>query len=52
MTEKYFRPKSIEEAISLCQRYGEGARYIAGGTDLMVKIKDRQIRPRYLISLR
>lgn len=52
MTDQYFRPKSIEEAISLCQRYGEGARYIAGGTDLMVKIKDRQIRPRYLISLK
>lgn len=52
MTQQYFRPKSIDEAISFCQCYGEGARYIAGGTDLMVKIKDKQIRPRYLISLK
>lgn len=52
MTQKYFRPESIEEAISLCQRYGEKAKYIAGGTDLIVKIKERQIRPQYLISLK
>ncbi len=52
MAQEYLRPKSIEEAISLCQRYGERARYIAGATDLMVKIKDRQIRPEYLISLK
>ena len=52
MVQDYFRPKSIDEAISFCQRYGEEARYIAGGTDLMVKIKDKQIRPRYLISLK
>ena len=42
----------MDEAISLNQRYGEKARYIAGGTDVIVKIKERQIRPEYLISLR
>lgn len=52
MIIEYFRPKSIEEAISLSQRYGEKAKYIAGGTDVIVKIKDRQIRPQYLISLK
>jgi carbon-monoxide dehydrogenase medium subunit len=52
MAPTYFRPKSIDEAISFCQRYGEEAQYIAGGTDLMVKIKDKQIRPRHLISLK
>ena len=52
MIQEYLRPKSMDEAISLSQRYGERARYIAGGTDVIVKIKDRQIRPDYLISLR
>jgi carbon-monoxide dehydrogenase medium subunit len=52
MISKYFRPKSIEEAISLCQSYGEKAKYIAGGTDLMVKIKEKQLRPQYIISLK
>lgn len=52
MTQQYYRPRSIEEAISLCQRLGRETRYIAGGTDLMVKIKDKQVRPQYLISLK
>jgi carbon-monoxide dehydrogenase medium subunit len=52
MIQEYLRPKSMDEAISLSQRYREKARYIAGGTDVIVKIKDRQIRPEYLISLR
>jgi carbon-monoxide dehydrogenase medium subunit len=52
MTQQYYRPRSIEEAVSLCQSLGREARYIAGGTDLMVKIKDKQIRPQYLISLK
>lgn len=52
MIQEYLRPKTMSEAISLSQRYGEKARYIAGGTDVIVKIKERQIRPEYLISLR
>ena len=52
MIQEYLRPKSMDEAISLSQRYREKARYIAGGTDVIVKIKDRQIRPEYLISLK
>lgn len=52
MAQPYYRPRSIEEAISLCQRLGRETRYIAGGTDLMVKMKDKQVRPQYLISLK
>jgi carbon-monoxide dehydrogenase medium subunit len=52
MEQQYYRPRSIEEAISLCQHLGREARYIAGGTDLMVKMKDKQVRPQYLISLK
>jgi aerobic carbon-monoxide dehydrogenase medium subunit len=52
MTEEYLRPKTIGEAISLCQRLGEKARYIAGGTDLMGRIRERQVCPQYLISLK
>ena len=52
MTQEYLRPKSIEEAISLHHSLGEKARFIAGGTDLMVKMKEKQVRPQYLISLK
>jgi aerobic carbon-monoxide dehydrogenase medium subunit len=49
---EYLQPKSIDEAISLVVSHGDKARYIAGGTDVMVKIKERKLEPQYLISLR
>jgi CO/xanthine dehydrogenase FAD-binding subunit len=49
---EYFKPKTVEEAISLMESYGDAARYIAGGTDVMVKIKEKKIAPQFLISLR
>jgi len=49
---EYLMPTTINDAISLHEKYGEGAKYIAGGTDVMVKIKEGKISPQYLISLR
>jgi carbon-monoxide dehydrogenase medium subunit len=34
---KYFRPKTVGETVSLLSELGEGARVIAGGTDLLVE---------------
>ncbi|MBU1904171.1 MAG: FAD binding domain-containing protein [Proteobacteria bacterium] len=48
----YLKPTSIDEAISLFGKQTEAAKYIAGGTDVMVKIKDGKIKPGCLISLR
>jgi CO/xanthine dehydrogenase FAD-binding subunit len=47
----YFKPQSPDEAWDLFKKF-PGARYIAGGTDLMVKIKNREVKPPALISLR
>lgn len=47
----YYRPLSLEEAWRLKKSTPE-ARFIAGGTDLMVKIKNREENPPALISLR
>ncbi len=47
----YHRPRSFDEALQLKSSI-EGARYIAGGTDLMVLIKEGFERPAALISLR
>lgn len=47
----YFKPQSLEEVWDLGKEF-PGAKYIAGGTDLMVKIKNRTIMPQTLISLR
>jgi len=49
---EYLMPKSIDEAISLMEGHGERARYIAGGTDILVKIKEKKAKPDFLISLR
>jgi carbon-monoxide dehydrogenase medium subunit len=48
----YLIPKTLDEAISLHQSHGERAKYIAGGTDVLVKVKERKLAPEYLISLK
>lgn len=47
----YHRPNTLEEALQL-KKALSGSRFIAGGTDLMVQIKNKEIRPQALISLR
>ena len=49
---RYLTPKTLDEAISLHQSYGERAKYVAGGTDVLVKIKEGKLAPDYLISLK
>lgn len=41
MTFKYFRPSSIKEACKLLDEYKDKAKIIAGGTDLLVQIRDK-----------
>lgn len=48
----YMVPKSLDEAISMHMTHGERARYIAGGTDILIKIKEKKVFPDYLISLK
>ncbi|MFH0897343.1 MAG: xanthine dehydrogenase family protein subunit M [Candidatus Bathyarchaeota archaeon] len=49
---EYFEPRSIKEAISLLEKYGEDAKVIAGGTDLVPQLKEREIEPKYLIDIK
>jgi carbon-monoxide dehydrogenase medium subunit len=48
----YLVPKNLDEAVSLHESYGDRARYIAGGTDVLVKVKEGKLAPDYLISLK
>jgi aerobic carbon-monoxide dehydrogenase medium subunit len=48
----YLTPKNLDEAVSLHESYGGRAKYIAGGTDVLVKIKEGKLAPDYLISLK
>ncbi|HYE77259.1 MAG TPA: FAD binding domain-containing protein [bacterium] len=45
------RPTSLPEAVSLAARYGDGAQYVAGGTDLIQHWKNRIYTPEHVISL-
>lgn len=44
-------PGSWEEAIGLLAGFGEGAKILAGGTDLLVRIKQGMIKPAKVITL-
>ena len=48
----YFKPKNLEEVLTLLAKYGEKAKLIAGGTDVIVMIKQKAMAPDVLISLR
>ena len=47
----YFKPKTFEEALTLLAQYGEKAKLIGGGTDVIVMIKQKAMAPDVLISL-
>lgn len=48
----YLVPRSLNEAISMHESRRGRAKYIAGGTDVLVKIKEGKLAPDCLISLR
>lgn len=49
---EYFEPRTPKEAIRLLLKYKKGARLLAGGTDLMIGMKDGFVRPKCLINLK
>ena len=48
---EYFVPGTVEEALALLEHFGEEAKILAGGTDLLLLMKDKLIRPRRLIDI-
>lgn len=48
----YLSPKTLDEACSLLSQYKEKARAVAGGTDLLIRMKDKLVTPQYLIGLK
>ena len=51
MRFEFHAPQTLSAAIALAERHGETARFIAGGTDLVIQIKRRRLAPGHLISL-
>jgi carbon-monoxide dehydrogenase medium subunit len=48
----YLAPTTVDEAVAALVKGGKDARVMAGGTDLMVKIRHRVLFPKQLISLK
>lgn len=48
----YFSCKTVEEACSMLSKYQGEAQVLAGGTDLLVKMKHKKIVPRYLVNIK
>ncbi|MBI4525003.1 MAG: xanthine dehydrogenase family protein subunit M [Deltaproteobacteria bacterium] len=49
---EYLSPQTLQEACGLLVQYGESAKVLAGGSDVLVKMKDGLMRPAYLVSLK
>lgn len=47
----YLEPTTLEEALDLLQGYGKRAKVLAGGTDLVVQMKQGKINPEVVINL-
>jgi CO/xanthine dehydrogenase FAD-binding subunit len=49
---EYYKPATIQEALGLMGQFFGDAVYIAGGTDVMVLMRQKKLKPKALISLR
>ena len=49
--ESYFRPRTVPEALGLLERFHGSARIIAGGTDLLLRIRERETEPEALVDI-
>jgi carbon-monoxide dehydrogenase medium subunit len=49
---EYARPGSVAEAVALLAQHGAGARILAGGTDLVIGMRNGEIRPTVVVDLK
>jgi carbon-monoxide dehydrogenase medium subunit len=47
----YLQPKSLKSALLLLEKHGDDARIIAGGTSLLIMMRQRLLLPKVVVSL-
>jgi carbon-monoxide dehydrogenase medium subunit len=47
-----FQPTSLREASEILKNNGPGGHFLAGGTDLVIAIKEKGLVPRYVVDLK
>ena len=49
----YERPAHLDDAVALLAEHGpEGARLLAGGTDLIIRLRDGTLRPKVVVDVK
>jgi len=48
----YARPETLAEVVALLERHGPGARLLAGGTDLVINLRDGKVRPEVVVDVK
>ncbi len=48
---EYFEPHSVNRALFLINKFGKQSVVLAGGTDLLVKMKKGEIEPRFVVNI-
>jgi len=48
---EYIRPATLADALGILAEHGQDARLLAGGTDLVLEMQIKKVRPRYLIDV-
>ncbi len=49
--DNYFQPKTVEEAVSLLASHGKDAKILAGGTDLVILMRNRALMSKCIIDI-
>jgi carbon-monoxide dehydrogenase medium subunit len=51
-TFEYVRPATLAEAVALLAAHGPDARVLAGGTDLVIRLRDGTVQPKLVVDLK
>lgn len=49
--EQYFRPSTVQEALDLLQKYGDDCKLVAGGTDVVVRLRSHMLKVKTIIDI-
>ncbi|MEM3427160.1 MAG: xanthine dehydrogenase family protein subunit M [Nitrososphaerales archaeon] len=49
---EYLEPSTLQYALYILNRYGESASILAGGTDLLVQMRDGKKTPKYVVNIK
>ena len=49
---EFYQPSTLQEASRLVKDHGPGGRFLAGGTDLVIAMKEKGLLPKYIVDLK